>query len=171
MVACCSRSRLAAYQYGSRAVGDLVDLVVDFAHAAAIADEVARVIAVPELLPQTTVFRHQAPAFFHVLANPGDAICQEGGNQFQELEILLQFRIGRHRTVDAHSADYPALVDDRHAQECHVALFARPRAIEEVGVRGNVPDQGGSSGFGHATRDAFPKRVAASLLFLRGQAA
>ena len=137
-------ARLAADQHGGHAVGHLRDLVVDQPHAARGADQVRRLVSVAQQPAQAVVLGHQGLALGHVVAHRRDRLGQQVRQQHQEGQVGLQVALGGVLAVDAHRADHPAAVDDRHAEEGRGLAGARagrravciaPAGVGKVAVR------------------------------------
>lgn len=103
-------------------------------------------------------------------------LSHESGDDGEQSCVGLELGVGDEGLVDAHGSDELLGVLDGDAEEADGRGFvvgirggAGTGAVEEVGVFGDVGDDGGLPGVEDGAGDAFATGVAAALLFLGGE--
>jgi hypothetical protein len=99
----------------------------------AVADDVAGGSGRPVAV-SGAVLRQQALALAMPSRMRATASASRSASSIRKFRSLAAAPRRRGKPVDAHRADHAVLVDDRHADEGHVLVLARPGSVQEAGL-------------------------------------
>ena len=155
----------AADQHRRVARRHLPDQFVDVLHAAAVADQLARIAG--EQIAQFAVLFEQVLPLLVLLEADGDGVGDDVADDFEQREIPFEIGTGDVFAVDAQSADHLLHVEDRHAEKGdRVIRLPASGPVQKPGIAGDVGDQMRPAGLGDVAGDPLPQPVTPQLFLL-----
>src|SRR5262249_2650769 len=109
--------RFAANEHGRIGRGYLSDLLVDLAHAATMANDVGKVIALPQFLAQVLVLITETLSLGLDEVMDIDRLGNHGGHHMQEFQLSFVVAILAEAQVNAEGADRPPVNDHGDTNE------------------------------------------------------
>ena len=157
------RSRFPANERRRHRPRDLGDLLADLPHRAAGAEEIGKVVALAQLLPQVCVLVEQLLALVVDQPLHLDGLRDHRGDDPEKFLRAVVVAIGLELEVDAECADRLAVQHDGHADEAELLLRqlgAFRRAVQEHRLAADLRHDDRLAAFDDPSGDAFAELIA-----------